>query len=64
MALNPLGLAPLAVVVGILGLVGYGTVNERFDRNVTRLSRRLFGRYVGQSPERERQLEAAYVDET
>ena len=64
MALNPLGLAPLAVVVGILGLVSYSTVNERFDRNVTRLSRRLFGRYVGESPKRERQLEAAYVDET
>ena len=64
MALNPLGLAPLAVVVGILGLIGYSTVDERFGRNLTRLSRRLFGRYVGQSPGRERQLEAAYVDET
>ncbi|MFB6223103.1 MAG: type II secretion system F family protein [Haloarcula sp.] len=64
MALNPIGLAPLAIVVGVLGLVVYSTVNERFNRNITRLSRRLFGRYVGQSADRERQLEAAYIGET
>jgi len=64
MALNPIGLAPLALVAAVVALVLYSTVDETFDRNVTRLARRLFGRYVGQSEGRERQLEAAYVGET
>ncbi|MDS0276855.1 type II secretion system F family protein [Halomicroarcula sp. S1AR25-4] len=64
MALNPLGLAPLAVVVGILGIVGLASVDDGVDRRLTRLSRRLFGRYVTVSTERERQLEAAYIGQT
>jgi len=64
MALNPLGLAPLAIVVGIVAVVLASSVNEPLDRRLTRLSRRLFGRYVSPSEERERQLEAAYIGET
>jgi len=64
MQFNPLGLAPLLVVVGVLALVFYGTVNERFDRRLTRFARRTFGRYVKPSPERKRRLEAAYIGET
>ncbi|MBV0923156.1 type II secretion system F family protein [Halomicroarcula limicola] len=64
MALNPLGLAPLAVVVAVLALVGLGMVHEGVDDRLTRIARRLFGRYVRSSPERERQLEAAYVGRT
>ena len=61
MALNPLGLAPLAIVAGIVGLAVLGSVSERFDRQLTRVSRRVFGRYVKPSQERERRLEAAYI---
>jgi flagellar protein FlaJ len=64
MALNPLGLAPLALVVGILGLVFLSSASEAVERRLTRIARRLFGRYVGDSPERERQLEAAYIGQS
>jgi len=61
MALNPLGLAPLSIVVAVLALVFLASVNESFDSRLTRVARRLFGRYIRESPERERQLEAAYI---
>ncbi|WP_276271648.1 type II secretion system F family protein [Haloarcula litorea] len=64
MALNPLGLAPLAVVLVVGAVVAASAVHEGFDRRLTRVSRRLFGRYVKPSPERERQLEAAYITQT
>ena len=64
MALNPLGLAPLAIVVGIVAVVFASSVNDALDRRITRLARRLFGRYVSPSVERERQLEAAYIGAT
>ena len=64
MALNPLGLAPLAVVLGIVGMVGLSAVHDGFDSRLTRIARRLFGRYVRPSEERERQLEAAYIGQS
>ena len=64
MALNPLGLAPLAVVVAIVGGVFLSTVDETWDRTVTRFSRRTFGRYVRKSPERRRRLQSAFVEQT
>ncbi|MFC6865400.1 type II secretion system F family protein [Halomicroarcula sp. GCM10025817] len=64
MALNPLGLTPLALLVVLLSVVGLGFVSEPWDRRLTRFSRRLFGRYVGASPERKRVLESAYIGET
>ncbi|WP_262176900.1 type II secretion system F family protein [Haloarcula laminariae] len=64
MALNPLGLAPLAVVAGILGLVVLSSASEAVDRRLTSVARRLFGRYVKPSAERERQLEAAYIGQS
>jgi flagellar protein FlaJ len=64
MVLNPLGLAPLVVLVALLGVVGLGAVSDAFDRRLTRFARRLFGRYVKESPERKRSLESAYIGET
>ncbi|WP_324661994.1 type II secretion system F family protein [Haloarcula sediminis] len=64
MALNPLGLAPLAVVAGILALVVLSSASEPIDRRLTSVARRLFGRYVAPSDERERQLEAAYIGQS
>ncbi|WP_254274229.1 type II secretion system F family protein [Haloarcula marina] len=64
MALNPIGLAPLIVVACILAGAALASVSEGFDRRVTRFARRLFGRYVTAAPERERQLEAAYIGQT
>jgi len=64
MALNPLGLAPLAVVAGILGLVLLSSASETVEQRLTSVARRLFGRYVGDSAERERQLEAAYIGQS
>lgn len=63
MALNPLGLAPLAAIVAVLAVVVLATVSEPADRRLTRLARRLFGRYVRPSQMRERRLEAAYIGE-
>ncbi len=62
MALDPLGLAPLAFVAAIAGGVFLTTVDESWDRNVTRFARRLFGRYVGESPERTKLLRSAFVE--
>jgi len=64
MALNPLGLAPLAVVVAVLAVVFLSSVSEPVDRRLTRIARRLFGRYVKVSQERERRLEAAYIGQS
>ena len=64
MALNPLGLAPLVIVAGILGLVLLSSASETVERRLTRIARRLFGRYVRESQERERQLEAAYIGQS
>jgi flagellar protein FlaJ len=64
MALNPLGLAPLGIVVALLAVALLASVNERFDRNLTRIARRVFGRYVKPSEERTRQLEAAYIGQS
>ena len=64
MALNPLGLAPLAGLVLILGIVGFASVDDSFNRRLTRFARRLFGRYVSESPQRKEHLEAAYIGET
>jgi len=64
MALNPLGLAPLVIVAGILGLVLLSSSSEAVERRLTRVARRLFGRYVKESAERERQLEAAYIGQS
>jgi flagellar protein FlaJ len=64
MALNPLGLAPLAVVVAVLAVVFLTSASDAVDRRLTRIARRLFGRYVRYSAERERQLEAAYIGQS
>ncbi|MDS0281706.1 type II secretion system F family protein [Haloarcula onubensis] len=64
MALNPLGLAPLSVVAAVLALAFLASASDTVDRRVTRIARRLFGRYVTDSPERERQLEAAYIGQS
>jgi len=64
MALNPLGLAPLAIVGGVLAVVLCASVSDAVDRRLTRVARRLFGRYVGPSEERERRLEAAYIGQS
>jgi len=64
MALNPLGLAPLVLVVGVLALAFLASASDAVDRRLTRVSRRLFGRYVRPSAERERQLEAAYIGQS
>jgi len=64
MALNPLGLAPLVIVAGILGLVLLSSASETVERRLTRIARRLFGRYVRDSQERERRLEAAYIGQS
>jgi len=61
MDLNPFGLAPLSVVVAVLGVVVLASTSDAVDRRLTRVARRLFGRYVSHSEERERQLEAAYI---
>jgi len=64
MALNPLGLAPLAITVGIVAVAVLGSAFDSVDRRLTRLARRLFSRYLEPAPERERQLEAAYIGES
>ncbi|WP_324758426.1 type II secretion system F family protein [Haloarcula montana] len=64
MALNPLGLAPLAGLLFIAGLVVLSVTNESVDRRMTRYARRVFGRYVSESEERKRQLEAAYIGQS
>ena len=64
MALNPLGLAPLVIVAAIFGLILLSSTSEAVERRLTRIARRLFGRYVSDSPERERQLEAAYIGQS
>ncbi|MDS0258431.1 type II secretion system F family protein [Haloarcula sp. S1CR25-12] len=64
MALNPLGLAPLVLVVGVLALAFLASASDAVDRRLTRIARRLFGRYVTPSAERERQLEAAYIGQS
>jgi len=64
MALNPLGLAPLAIVLGLLAIVVAGAMDERVDRALTQFTRRIFGRYVGEDPERKRRLQSAYVERT
>ena len=61
MALNPLGLAPLGIVVAIFLVAVVTSTSDDFDRRLTRVGRRLFGRYIKPSEERERQLEAAYI---
>ncbi|MFB6308516.1 MAG: type II secretion system F family protein [Haloarculaceae archaeon] len=64
MALNPLGLFPLLGALALVALVVAGAVDERFDRWLTRMARRLFGRYVRPSPERTKRLRAAYIQDT
>jgi flagellar protein FlaJ len=64
MALNPLGLVPLTVVVALAAAVFLVTVDESWDRAATRYARRLFGRYVSESPDRSRLLRAAFVPQT
>jgi len=64
MALNPLGLAPLGIVVAILALIFASSTSEAFDRRLTRFARRVFGRYVKPSKDRERELEAAYIGDS
>ncbi|MFB6074211.1 MAG: type II secretion system F family protein [Haloarculaceae archaeon] len=64
MALNPLGLAPLGVVVVLLGVVLYGQVDEGWNRSLSRFARRLFGRYVTENEDRRRLIESAYVGTT
>ncbi len=64
MALDPLGLAPLAVVAAVAVGAALTSVSDGWNRSVTRHARRFFGRYVEPDPERERQLRAAYVAET
>jgi len=64
MALNPLGLAPLTVVLAIFVFLFLLSASRGFDRRVTRIARRLFGRYVKPSEERKRHLEAAYIGQT
>jgi len=64
MALNVLGLAPLAIVVAIVAVVVAGMSNERIERLLTQFTRRVFGRYVGERPDREQLLQSAYVGRT
>ncbi|WP_226012926.1 type II secretion system F family protein [Halomicrobium salinisoli] len=64
MALDPLGLAPLAVVAAVAVGAALTSVSDGWNRTVTRYARHLFGRYVEPDPERQRQLRAAYVAET
>ena len=64
MQLNPLGTVPLFVVIVILCLVALAMLDETFDRSLTRYSRRLFGRYVPDSEDRETLLKSAFVGYT
>jgi flagellar protein FlaJ len=64
MALNPVGLAPLLIVVLVLVVIGLVPLSQVWDRFMTRQSRRLFGRTVRPSEERQRRLRSAFVDET
>jgi flagellar protein FlaJ len=64
MALNPVGLAPLLITFAVLLFALLGSVFDGVDRWLTRIARRVFGRYVKPSEERERQLEAAYIGES
>ena len=61
MQLDPLGTAPLLLVVVILSAVALAKVDPSFDRSLTRFSRRLFGRYVPPSEDRSRLLQSAFV---
>lgn len=64
MALNPLGLAPLSVAVALVVVVLLTKYDESWDRAATRYARRLFGRYVPESPGRKRLLRSAFVAKT
>ncbi|NLV11045.1 type II secretion system protein [Halomicrobium mukohataei] len=64
MQLNPLGTLPVFVVIAILCVVALAMLDETFDTSLTRFSRRLFGRYVPASEERERLLKSAFVVST
>jgi len=64
MQLDPLGIAPVFVVIAILCVVALAMLDETFDRSLTRFSRRLFGRYVPESEDRERRLKAAFMTYT
>jgi len=64
MALNPIGLAPLLVVVGMIGLLVLAKVEPSVDRSITRITRRVFGRYVTENEERKRILRSAYIGRT
>jgi len=62
--LGALGYALLAVVFVALGLWLGSKTGRRVDRLVTRLSLVAFGRFVVSNAERERVVEAAFIDET
>jgi len=64
MAVNLLGLVPLVLVFAIVAVVFAGATNERVDRLLTQFTRRVFGRYVGDRPDRRRLLQSAYVERT
>jgi flagellar protein FlaJ len=64
MALNPVVFAPLLILLLIGAVVGLAVVSDLWDTFLTRHARRIFGRTVKPSAERQRRLRAAFINET
>ncbi|MFC6722566.1 type II secretion system F family protein [Halobacteriaceae bacterium SHR40] len=62
--MNPIWALPPLLPVLITGVYLVAKSNERLDRSLNRIARVLFGQFVSENSERERRLEAAYINTT